>query len=399
MRIRWRGLELPSRVICDEEVSTDRYGRFIVEPFEHGFGTTIGNSLRRILLSSIEGAAVTTVKIAGVSHEFVAMDGVIEDVTDIILNIKGIELALEGDEPKTMKIRKESAGAVTAADIEADPAITIVNTDHHIATVTEKIPFHVDFTVGSGRGFIAAAENRAPDQELGVIPLDSVYSPVVRVRYRTEEMRVGQKTNYDRLIMEIWTRGTIKPEDALVEAGSILRKHLNPFVLYHELGEETVSEAPPEPQQDTPMDSEKQRLLEKSTSELNLSVRASNCLEQARITTIGELVQRTDADLLRVRSFGRTSLHEVKRKLADMGLSLGMKPDMLADQGDPVVSFSSSAPTPPSAIAGEGGMSQPPGFGGESQPGSGSEFPVVGGDDNNNDDNDQGPMQAFTMGD
>lgn len=325
MRIKWRGLELPSRVVRDETVSTDFYGRFVAEPFEHGFGTTIGNSLRRILLSSIEGAAVTTAKIAGVSHEFCAMDGVVEDVTDIVLNIKGIQLVLEDDETETLTIRRETAGEIKAGDFDMGPGVTIVNPDHHIATLTEDVKFHMDLTVRQGRGYAAAVENRSPEQELGVIPVDSVFSPVVRVRYRTEEMRVGQKTNYDRLILEIWTRGTIDPEDALVEAGSVLRKHLNPFVMYHELGNDTVAVAAPEPAVEPEISSERQELLSKPASFLNLSVRAGNCLEQARIATILELVTKTETDLLRVRSFGRTSLHEVQRKLAEHGMSLGMK--------------------------------------------------------------------------
>jgi DNA-directed RNA polymerase subunit alpha len=327
MRIRWRGLELPSRVIRDEAVSTDSYGRFVVEPFEHGFGTTIGNSLRRILLSSLEGAAVTSVKIAGVAHEFTSIDGVLEDVTDIILNIKGIMVELDGDQGKTMKLRVDAPSEVKAGQIEPETGVTVVNPDHHLATLTAAVPFHVDFTVERGRGYATAAENRWPDQELGVIPVDSVFSPVIRVRYKTEAMRVGQKTNYDRLILEIWTRGTLKPEDALVEAGSILRKHLNPFVMYGDLGDELVLPVRPEAATESATKRAAQELLDKPVSILNLSVRASNCLEQARIATIGELVVRTESDLLRVRSFGKTSLREVQRKLADHSLMLGMKFD------------------------------------------------------------------------
>ncbi len=326
MRIRWRGLELPSRVVMDESVSSEHYGRFIAEPFEHGFGTTIGNALRRILLSSLEGAAITSVKIAGAAHEFMAIDGVLEDVTDIILNLKGVVVTMDGDEPRTMKIRRDKAGDVLAKDIEPEAGVEVVNPDHKIATLTADVPFHLDLTVGRGRGYAPASENRQPEQEVGVIPVDSIYSPIIRVRYRTEDMRVGQRTNYDRLILEIWTRGSIRPEDALVEAGTILRKHLNPFVMYHELGPQTVSPAvrPSAPREfDAAMD----ELLGRSVSTLNLSVRASNCLEQARIATIRELVSKTEADLLRVRSFGKTSLHEVQRKLSDLGLSLGMRGD------------------------------------------------------------------------
>ncbi len=324
MRIKWRGLELPSRVVRDESVSTKFYGRFIVEPFEQGFGTTIGNSLRRVLLSSLEGAAVTSVKIEGVSHEFTTIDGVMEDVTDIILNIKGVLLSVLGDEPRTMTVSADKAGEVRAGDIEADPSVTIENPEHKIATLTTDVPFRVEMTVGKGRGFVPSAENRTPDAELGILPVDSIFSPVLRVRYRTEDMRVGQRTNYDRLIIEVWTNGTVSPEDALVEAGLILRKHLNPFVMYDELGDRMAmpSQAPLE--QVAPVRTAAEELLDKPISVLNLSVRANNCLEAAKISTLRELTALTDADLLRFRSFGKTSLHEVHRKLADLGLSIGM---------------------------------------------------------------------------
>ena len=326
MRIRWRGLELPSRVERDEAVSTDFYGRFTVEPFEPGFGTTIGNSLRRILLSSLEGAGVTTVKIEGVSHEFCSVDGVLEDVTDILLNIKGMVVALEDDETKTMTLRRNKVGEILAGDFEADPAITIINPDHHIATLTEDVPMNIDMTVRRGRGYARAPENRSAEQEVGVIPIDTVYSPVIRVRYRTEAMRVGQRTNYDRLIMEIWTKGSVLPEDALVEAGSILRKHLNPFVMFRDEGEDSISPTSLSASLSGGMDEELQAMLANPITALDLSVRANNCLEQARIGTVGELVVKTEADLLRVRSLGKTSLHEVQRKLSDCGLRLGMRP-------------------------------------------------------------------------
>ncbi len=324
MYIRWRGLELPSRVFCDEDVSDNRYGRFVIEPFEQGFGTTIGNSLRRVLLSSLEGAAVTTVKIAGVSHGFASIDGVLEDVTDILLNIKGIVLALDAEGPKTITVRRDTAGEVKAGDIQADSTVTVANPDHRIATLTNDVSFCVEMSVRSGRGYAAASENRAPEQELGIIPIDSIFSPVHRVRYRTEDMRVGQRTNYDRLIMEVWTDGTVKPEDALVEAGLILRKHLNAFVMYPGLGDEVVTAAQTETVSAPPEDSAFVELLAKPVSALNLSVRATNCLEAARVSTIGGLTRLTEADLLRVRSFGKTSLHEVQRRLAEHGLSLGL---------------------------------------------------------------------------
>ncbi len=326
MRIRWRGLELPSRVVRDETVCTPTYGRFIIEPFERGFGTTVGNSLRRILLSSLEGAAVTTVKIAGASHEFTSLPGVLEDVTDIILNVKSLVVQMEGDEEtvKTMRVAASKAGEVRASAIEAETGVEIINKNQLLCTLTTDVEFEMEMTVGKGRGFRPAEENEGPEQQLGVICVDSVFSPVVRVRYRTEDTRVGQRTNYDRLIIEVWTRGTLLPEDAVVEAAKILRKHLNPFVQYYELGQDTVREAPPHPVAEERLGSEMQATLARPISDLDLSVRASNCLESARVTTIGELIRKTEADLLRVRSFGKTSLREVRRKLADLGLTLGM---------------------------------------------------------------------------
>lgn len=322
MRIRWRGMELPSRVARDEAVSTDRYGRFTIEPFEQGFGTTIGNSLRRVLLSSLEGAAIATVKIQGVSHEFTNMEGVLEDVTDILLNVKGIVLRIDGEGPRTLTVRRDTAGAVTAGDLQCDPSVTITNPSWHLATLTANVPFQMELSAGIGRGFATASDNRGAEQELGVIPIDSVFSPVVRVRYRVEAMRVGQRTNYDRLILEIWTKGTIAPEEALIESALILRKYLNPIVMCHELGDEVVTSLRSLSDGVSSHDAGREELLDKPVSILNLSVRASNCLEAAKICTLRELVSRTEADLLRVRSFGKTSLHEVHRKLSEVGLSL-----------------------------------------------------------------------------
>jgi DNA-directed RNA polymerase subunit alpha len=332
MRIRWRGLELPSRVVRDPQVSTDMYGRFTVEPFERGFGTTVGNSLRRILLSSLEGAAVTHIKIKGAEHEFSSLPGVMEDVTDVILNVKSVVVKMDADEPKEMKLSARKAGAVTAGMIEADPSITIVNKDHVVATLTEDVNFEMTLTVNKGRGYVTAAENieDTEEQEIGLISVDSVYSPVTRVRYATEDARVGQKTDYDRLILEIWTNGTVSPEMALVEAGKILRKHLNPFVQYFELGSETANDDAVMALRDAgkaTIDPDLQHKLNMTVQELDLSVRANNCLESAKIATVRDLVKKTDGDLLKVRSFGKTSLREVKRKLADLGLSLGMDLD------------------------------------------------------------------------
>jgi len=347
MRIRWRGLELPSQVDLDTDVSTDRYGRFIIEPFERGFGTTVGNSLRRVLLSSLQGAAVTSVKMAGVAHEFTTIPGVLEDVTDILLNIKSLVVDLDSDEIKTMSVSRNRKGEVRASDIVADPSVTIVNPDLLLATLTDDVEFRSDMTLRVGRGYATAEDNAGPEREIGVIPIDSVFSPVERVRYRTDETRVGQRTNYDRLVLEVWTRGAIAPEDALVEAAKILRKHLNPFVQYHELGSEMVIEPPEVLPVATEHLAELQAKLDRSTSELELSVRASNCLEAARIQKVVELVQKTEADLLRVRSFGKTSLREVKRKLANWGLSLGM----VLGEGGEIAPASAPSPEPDNTIA------------------------------------------------
>lgn len=323
MRVRWRGLELPNRVVPDSKFRSDVYGRFTIEPFERGFGTTIGNSLRRVLLSSLEGAAVTAVKIKGATHEFTSLPGVMEDVTDIILNVKNLVVKLDADEPKTMRLAAQGPGEVTADLIEADTAITIVNKDLVIATLTSEIDFEMELHVAKGRGYVPASEQygKADEQEIGLIHVDAIYSPVQRVRYKVEDTRVGQRTNYDKLTLEIWTNGTVTPDMAMVEAAKILRKHLNPFVQYFELGSDRVSD---EAAAAAGVDEELIRKLNMPVSELDLSVRASNCLESARIDTVSQLVTQTDADLLKLRSFGRTSLREVKRKLLDIGLDLGM---------------------------------------------------------------------------
>lgn len=322
MRIRWRGLELPSRVVKDTKFLGETYGRFSIEPFERGFGTTVGNGLRRVLLSSLEGAAVTSIKIKGAEHEFTSVAGVLEDVTDIVLNVKSMVVKLDADEPKTMRLAVRGPGEITADMIEADAAITILNKNLLIATLTDEIDFEMEFTVAKGRGYIPASEQYEDeeDQELGIIHVDSIYSPVQRVRYNVESTRVGQRTDYDKLTLEIWTDATVTPEMALVEAGKIFRKHLNPFVQYAELGEERVSE---EAAAAASVDEELIRKLNMPIGGLELSVRASNCLESARLDLVAQLVQKTEPELLKLRSFGRTSLREVKRKLADIGLDLG----------------------------------------------------------------------------
>jgi DNA-directed RNA polymerase subunit alpha len=324
MRIRWRGLELPTRVVNDQEVSTPTYGRFSIEPFERGFGITVGNSIRRILLSSLQGAAITSVKIAGAEHEFTSLPGVLEDVTDIILNVKNLVIKSHNEEPRALRLHSEVKGPVLAGMIECDPSIEVINRDLVLATLTDNVPFNMELIAETGRGFMPAEEMIDPDadQETGRIFVDASFSPVTRVRYRTEDTRVGQRTNYDRLVMEIWTNGTITPEMAMVEAGKILRKHLNPFVQYFELGEQIVESGTPEAVPD--VDTELDRKLHMSCHELELSVRANNCLEAAKVEFVGQLVQLAEVDLLKIRSFGKTSLREVKRKLQDIGLSLGM---------------------------------------------------------------------------
>jgi DNA-directed RNA polymerase subunit alpha len=326
VRIRWRGLELPNRVVSDRSTLTDTYGKFIAEPFERGFGVTIGNSLRRILLSSLEGSAVTRVKIQGVQHEISAIPGVVEDVTDIILNIKSLVVKNASDSPRTLRIERHERGVVKAADIITDQDVEIVNPDHIIATLTDDVPFVVEMRVENGRGYRMAEENVEQEREIGVIPIDSSFSPVVRVKHAIEDTRVGQRTNYDKLIIEIWTNGTITPQLAIVEGAKILRKHLNPFVQYAEPGPEISLEDKGEAGAGgEAVDHELERKLNMSLAELELSVRATNCLESEGITTVRDLVSRNDEELLEVRNFGETTLKEVKAKLEERGMHLGMK--------------------------------------------------------------------------
>jgi DNA-directed RNA polymerase subunit alpha len=327
MRIRWRGLELPSRVNSDRSTLTDTYGKFVAEPFERGFGVTVGNSLRRILLSSLEGSAVTRVKIQGVQHEISTIPGVVEDVTDIILNIKSLVVKNASDLPQTLRIDRHERGVVTASNIIAPEPIQIINPEHIIATLTDDVPFVVEMRVENGRGYRMAEENVEEEREIGVIPVDSSFSPVVRVKYEIEDTRVGQRTNYDKLVMEIWTNGTITPQMALVEGAKILRKHLNPFIQYAEPGPEIGLEDRPEliGAGGDQVDAELERKLNMSLAELELSVRATNCLESEGITTVRDLVIRTDEELLEVRNFGETTLKEVKQKLQERGLQLGLK--------------------------------------------------------------------------
>lgn len=322
MRIRWRGFELPSTVTCEKESLTSTYGKFVAEPFERGFGNTVGNSLRRVLLSSLEGSSIKHVKITGAQHEFTTIPGCVEDVTDIILNIKSIVVKSHGESEKVIRIEKNTKGPVTAADVQTDGTVDVINKGLHICTLTGDVPFQVEMVVDNGRGYVPAAEH-SPNVEIGIIPVDAVYSPVVRVRYEIEETRVGQKTNYDKLTLEIWTNGSIGPEMALTEAAKILRKHLNPFVQYSELGAQVFAEARPGVMPTG--DSATEAKLNMTLSELKLSVRAMNCLESENINTVRDLVQKSQDQLLEVRNFGDTTLNEVNEKLTALGLRLNMR--------------------------------------------------------------------------
>src|SRR3954451_8990136 len=288
MRIRWRGLELPSRVVADHATLSDTYGKFTAEPFERGFGVTVGNSLRRILLSSLEGSAVTRVKIQGVQHEITTIPGVVEDVTDIILNIKSLVVKNTSEQPRTIRIDRHDKGVVKAADIITEAGVEIINADHIIATLTDDVPFVVEMRVENGRGYRMAEENVEMEREIGVIPVDSSFSPVVRVKHEIEDTRVGQRNNYDKLDLEIWTNGTVSAQMALVEGAKILRKHLNPFIQYSEPGPEIALDEPIEigSAAGAGVDHELERKLNMSLAELELSVRATNCLESEGITTV-----------------------------------------------------------------------------------------------------------------
>lgn len=322
MHIRWRGFELPSVVECDHQTLTDKYGKFTAEPFERGFGSTVGNSLRRILLSSLEGSAVTQIKIRGAQHEFTTIEGVVEDVTDIVLNVKSLVVKNHTEQTKVITVEKNTAGPVTGADVVTDPDVEVINKDHVIATLSDDVPFLMEMVVENGRGYVPATEHSTGDHEIGIIPIDAVYSPVTRVRFDTEATRVGQKTNYDQLTLEVWTDGSITPEMALVESAKILRKHLNPFVQYSELGARVHTSAkPPAGAADAVLEQK----LNMSLAELRLSVRAGNCLESENINTVRDLVERTEDQLMEVRNFGETTLTEVREKLAELGLHLGMR--------------------------------------------------------------------------
>lgn len=321
MHIRWRGLELPSVVECERESLTRTYGKFTAEPFERGFGTTVGNSLRRVLLSSLEGSAVTQLKIRGANHEFSSIPGVLEDVTEIVLNVKSLVVKNYTDQMKVITIEKSTAGPITGADIQTGGDVDIINSDHVLATLTDDVPFMMEMVVENGRGYVPATDHSGNDHEIGIVPIDAVYSPVTRVRYDVEETRVGQKTNYDRLTLEISTNGSVFPEMALVEASKILRKHLNPFVQYSELGAEVHAQ----PQSKGGIDAALEAKLNMPITELRFSVRATNCLDCSDIRTVRDLVQKTEDQLMEIRNFGETTLVEVRQLLGELGMHLGMK--------------------------------------------------------------------------
>ena len=332
MRIRWKSFELPTRVVMDNESATDTYGKFTIEPFERGFGVTIGNSLRRVLLSSLEGVAPVSLRLDGAMHEFAAMPGIVEDVIDIALNVKEMLVSYEGDQPETLRIEKTGPGPITAGDFTAPVGVEIVNKDLHLATVEgANTVFKAEIEFRKGRGYVRAEDFTWKSQDaIGVIPLDASFSPVRRSRWRVVETRVSKVTDYDRLIIEIWTDGTIRPEQALIEAATILRKHLNPFVKYYELGTETTAqvggeiEGKAEVEKDSADKSALAEKLAQPVSVLEPSVRAANCLAAEGIKTIRDLVTRQEQDMLTVRNFGKTSLKEIKQKLIEQGLSFGM---------------------------------------------------------------------------
>jgi DNA-directed RNA polymerase subunit alpha len=322
----WRGFQKPKRLAVETETLTEKYGKFSAQPFERGFGTTVGNSLRRTLLSSIEGAAVTAVKIEGVLHEFQSITGVVEDATDIILNLKQIPFKLNGDGPKALYLRADEPGIITSGMIEADGDVEILDKDVYIATVSEGGKLDMEMRLKRGRGYVSADKNFDPDLGIGFIPVDSVHSPVRKVNYAVEAARLGQITDYDKLTIEIWTNGTVLPADALGLSAKLMKDHMTIFINFEEEMETGLdgSHDGPALRNDN---------LNRSVEELELSVRSYNCLKNANISTIGELIQKTEAEMLKTKNFGRKSLNEIKEILAQMGLSLGMKID---DQGNPV---------------------------------------------------------------
>jgi DNA-directed RNA polymerase subunit alpha len=323
MGVVLRSFEMPKSVVLDDASSTETYGKFVAEPFERGFGVTVGNSLRRVLLSSLEGAAVSSIRIEGADHEFATIPGVLEDLSEIILNVKQIVLRSHTRANKTLTIHVNKKGAVTARDIVTDDTIEVVNPDLHIATLTKNVDFKAELEVTRGRGFVLADQNKRPEQAIGTIPVDSIFSPVKRVAYQVEETRVGQITDYDRLILEVWTNGSISPKDAMLYGANILQQHISVFVNMGQLPEgESEFLGGQEGSEDAFY-----HKLSQPVSELELSVRSANCLSEARIKTIGELVSRSEAEMLKYRNFGKKSLNEISDILKTMGLHFGMQLD------------------------------------------------------------------------
>jgi DNA-directed RNA polymerase subunit alpha len=321
MQKSWKDLIRPKRLEVEKETLTPTYGRFTAEPFERGFGITIGNSLRRILLSSLQGGAITSMKIDGVLHEFSTIPGTKEDVTEIILNLKEVRLKLHTEGPKTIRVKAEGPKVLKAGDILTGDAVEILNPDHYIATLSRDGKLSMEMVVKMGRGYVSAERNKEEGQPIGTIPMDAIFSPIKKVNYTVTNARVGQITDYDKLILEVWTDGSLNPEEAVAHAAKILKDQLSIFITFEE-EEEEVS---------YPEDAEEKEAfnenLLRSVDELELSVRSANCLKHANIKLIGDLVQRTEAEILATKNFGRKSLNEIKEILTEMGLSLGMKLD------------------------------------------------------------------------
>jgi DNA-directed RNA polymerase subunit alpha len=313
----WRELIRPRRLEIEEEESSDTYGRFWCEPFERGFGLTLGNALRRVLLSSLQGAAITSLKINGMLHEFSTIPGVEEDASDVVLNLKEVRVRMHTDGPKTLRLHKKGEGTITAGDLESeDSSVEILNPDHKIATLAPEADVEMEVTVNLGKGYVLAEKNKTEDMPIGTIPIDSIFSPIRRVNYTVTPARVGRETDFDRLNLEVWTDGAVAPADAVAYAAKILKDQLAIFITF----EESEEVAPPLVEEPAPLNPN----LFKSVDELELSVRSANCLQNANIRYIGELVQKTEAEMLKTKNFGRKSLNEIKDILASMGLSLGM---------------------------------------------------------------------------
>ena len=340
----FKGFQKPKRLVANTETLTDRFGQFTAQPFQRGFGTTIGNSLRRVLLSSIEGAAITAVRIESVEHEFSPIPGVVEDATDIILNLKQVPFKIMTEGVKTVRVVANQAGEVFSGQIETDPDVEVLDRNLHIATVSEGGKLNIEMRLKTGRGYVSADKNFDEDLAIGYIPIDSVHSPVRKVNFNVEAARLGQMTDYDKLTLEVWTNGAISPQDAIGYAAKLLKDHMTIFINFEELPETTEEPA------DRGMDRVSDQ-LNRSVEELELSVRSYNCLKNANIQTIGELVQKTEAEMLRTKNFGRKSLNEIKEILAQLGLSLGMKPDAHGRLVAP--------PTPPpGTMGGDSGMDE-----------------------------------------